>query len=121
MIPMKGLAWRELLALWSVELPADANPDTCEFAKQYGLLCMHEQGNWNTLRQLDRPVILKLVAADGRRIPVVLQRLDNMFAELIIGAELYRLEVGQVDHFWYGDYSLLLQTPPGGSLFLREG
>lgn len=115
------LAWRELLALWSVELPADANPDPCEFAKQYGLLCMHEQGNWNTLRQLDRPVILKLVAADGRRIPVVLQHIDNMSAELIVGADLYWLEIGLVDRFWYGGYSLLLQTPPGGSLFLREG
>ena len=114
-------AWRELLALWSVELPGDVGPDFCEFAKQYGLLCLHEQGNWNTLRQLDRPVILRLVAEDGRRVPVVLQHLDDTFSELIVGGELYRLEAGQVDHFWYGDYSLLLQRPPGGSLFLRKG
>jgi general secretion pathway protein A len=114
-------AWRELFALWSVELPEDVSPDYCELAKQYGLLCLREQGNWNTLRQLDRPVILKLVATDGRRIPVVLQRLDNMFAELLVGDELYRLQVGQVEPFWYGDYSLLMQTPPGGKLFLRTG
>jgi len=114
-------AWRELFALWSVELPGDANPDFCELAKQYGLLCLREQGNWNTLRQLDRPVILKLVAGDGRRIPVVLQRLDDGFAELVIDAGLYRLKVGQVERFWYGDYSLLMQTPPGGKLYLRAG
>ena len=36
-------------------------------------------------------------------------------------APLEVLEAGQVDHFWYGDYSLLLQRPPGGSLFLRKG
>ena len=120
--PHYRTAWRELFALWSVELREDVGPpEFCSFAKQYGLLCMHGKGNWNTLRQFDRPVILKLAADDGRRIPVVLQRLDDSFAELIIGGELYRLEVGQVDHFWYGNYSLLLQIPPGGKLFLREG
>ena len=114
-------AWRELLALWSVDLPGDADPDFCELAIQYGLLCVSRQGNWNTLRQLDRPVILQLVAADGRRVPVVLQYLDKMSAELIVDNELYGLKVGQVDPFWTGEYSLLLQMPPGGKLYLRAG
>jgi len=120
--PHYRTAWHELLALWSVELPENVGPpEFCTFAKQYSLRCMHGKGNWNTLRQLDRPVILKLGTDDGRRIPVVLQRLDGMFSELIVGGELYRLKVGEVDQFWYGDYSLFLQTPPGGRLFLREG
>jgi len=120
--PHYRTAWHELLALWSVELPEDVGPpEFCTFAKQYGLRCMHGKGNWNTLRQLDRPVILKLVTDDGRRIPVVLQSLDEKFSELIVGGELYRLEADQMDQFWYGDYSLFLQTPPGGRLFLREG
>jgi general secretion pathway protein A len=114
-------AWRELLALWSVELPGDADPEFCELAIQYGLLCVSRQGNWNTLRQLDRPVILQLVAADGRRVPVVLQYLDKISAELIVDNELYGLKVGQVDPFWTGEYSLLMQMPPGGKLFLRAG
>ena len=114
-------AWVELFTLWSVEFPEDANPDYCEFAKRYSLQCLHEQGNWDTLRRLDRPVILKLAARDGRRVPVVLQYLDGMSAELLVGAELYRLNVGQIDLFWDGDYSLLLQTPPGGKLYLRAG
>ena len=114
-------AWRELLALWSVDLPGDADPDFCELAIQYGLLCVSRQGNWNTLRQLDRPVILQLVAADGRHVPVVLQYLDKMSAELIVDNELYGLKVGQVDSFWNGEYSLLLQMPPGGKLYLRAG
>ncbi len=114
-------AWRELLALWSVDLPGDADPDFCELAIQYGLLCVSRQGNWNMLRQLDRPVILQLVAADGRHVPVVLQYLDKMSAELIVDNELYGLKVGQVDPFWTGEYSLLLQMPPGGKLYLRAG
>ena len=37
-------AWTELLALWSVVLPESVKPDFCDFAKQYGLLCMVELG-----------------------------------------------------------------------------
>ena len=115
------MAWTELFSLWSVELPASVKPDFCDFAKQYGLLCMLEQGNWNTLRQFNRPVILQLATADGRRVPVVLQYLDDSIAEVIIGNELYRLAIEQVEQSWYGDYTLLLQPPPGGRLFMKTG
>ena len=114
-------AWTELFALWSVVLPESVSPDFCNFAKQYGLLCLDEQGNWNTLRQFDRPAILTLLAANGERVPVVLQHLDDSVAEVLIGNELYRLPTEQVERSWYGDFVLLLQAPPGGRLFLRVG
>ena len=104
-----------------MELPASVEPDFCDFAIQYGLLCMQEEGNWNTLRQFNRPAILQLMAADGRRVPVVLQYLDDSIAEVIIDNELYRLAIEQVERNWYGDYTLLLQLPPGGRLFLKMG
>jgi general secretion pathway protein A len=114
-------AWTELLSLWSVILPESVQPDFCDFAKQYGLLCMVEQGHWDTLRQFDRPAILQLVAPDGRRVPVVLQHLGDSVAEVLIGSELYRLDIAQVERSWYGDFTLLLQAPPGGRLFLKIG
>ena len=114
-------AWTELLALWSVELPISVKPDFCDFAKQYGLLCLVEQGNWDTMRQYDRPVILKLVADDGRQVSVVLQHMSDSMLELIIGNELYRLSLEQVSRYWFGDYVLLLQALPGGRMFLKAG
>ncbi len=114
-------AWTELLSLWSVVLPESVKPDFCDFATQYGLLCMVGQGNWNTLRQLDRPVILRLVAPDGRRVPVVLRHLDGSMAEIIVDGELYRLDVEQVERNWYGNYTLLVQAPPGGRLYMKIG
>jgi general secretion pathway protein A len=114
-------AWTELLALWSVVLPQSVKPDFCDYTRQYGLLCKLGQGNWNTLRQFDRPAILSLLDADGRRVPVVLEHLDDSVAELMIGKELYRLPVEQVDDYWYGEYLLLVQAPPGGSKYLKVG
>ena len=114
-------AWTELLSLWSVVLPGSVTPDFCDFAKQYGLLCMVGQGNWNILRQFDRPVILQLAAPDGRRVPVVLQHMEGSVAEVIVGNERYRLDIEQVERSWYGDYVLLLQAPPDGRLFMKAG
>ena len=114
-------AWTELFALWSVVLPESVTPDFCDYARQYGLLCLEEQGNWTTLRQFDRPAILTLVAANGERVAVLLQHLDDSVAEIIIGDELYRLTPDQVEQNWYGEFTLLLQSPPGGRLFLKAG
>jgi general secretion pathway protein A len=114
-------AWTELFALWSVVLPDSVNQDYCDFARQYGLLCLDEEGNWNSLRQFDRPALLMLVADDGKRVPAVLLHLDDAVAEVFIGNELYRLPAEQVERSWYGDFTLLLQAPPGGRLYLRVG
>jgi general secretion pathway protein A len=115
------MAWTELLALWSVILPQTVTPDFCEYSRQYGLLCKQGQGNWNTLRQFDRPAILTLYDAEGQHVPVVLQHLDDTVAELMIGTDLYRLSIEQVDRYWYGEYLVLVQVPPGGSLYLKVG
>ena len=114
-------AWTELFALWAVELPVEVDPDFCDYAAEYGLMCLMEKGAWNALRQFDRPAILKLVVADGRRVPVVLQHLDDSVAEVLVGNELYRLTIEQLESYWYGDYTLLLQKPPGGHMYLKVG
>jgi len=114
-------AWKELFTAWGVELPLSVKPDFCVYARQYGLLCLVEQGNWNTLRQFNRPAVLNLTVADGRRMPVFLRHLDGSQVELVMGDSLYRTTIEQVSPFWYGDYALLLQATPGGRLYLKMG
>jgi general secretion pathway protein A len=114
-------AWTEMFAAWAVDLPATVKPDFCGYALQYGLLCLEEQGNWNSLRQFNRPAVLRLTAADGTRVSVFLRHLDGSQVELVMGNALYRTTIEQVDRFWYGDYALLLQATPGGRLFLKMG
>lgn len=114
-------SWTEMFAAWAVDLPVTVKPDFCEYALQYGLLCLEEQGNWNSLRQFNRPAVLILAAADGSRVPVFLKHLDGSLVELVMGSALYHTTVEQVDPFWYGDFSLLLQSTPGGRLYLKMG
>ena len=114
-------AWTGLFARWSVKLPAAVEPDYCVFANDLGLYCLVEQGSWGLLRQYNRPVIMGLFANDGQSVAVVLQHLDDSVAELIIGNELFRVAIGEVDRYWLGDFTLLLQSPPNGHLLLKAG
>jgi general secretion pathway protein A len=114
-------AWTGLFALWSVDLPLEVKSDFCDYALQFGLLCSSEQGNWNTVRKFGRPAILTLAAPDGTRVPVLLRQLDGQSVELVIDNAPYRTTIEQVDPFWYGEYTLMLQAPPAGRLFLKVG
>ena len=53
--------------------------------------------------------------------PVLLRKLDGEAVELVIDNEPYQTTIGQVDPFWYGEYTLILQAPPAGRLFLKAG
>ncbi|MCW8925893.1 MAG: AAA family ATPase [Xanthomonadales bacterium] len=114
-------AWTELFARWSVRLPAAVEPDYCVFAPDMGLRCLFEHGSWGLLRQYNRPAILVLRPGSGWAVPVVLQHLDGGMAELLVGDELMRLAVGDVDRYWLGDFTMLMRSPPNGQLVLKAG
>lgn len=114
-------AWTQLFAQWSVKLPAAVEPEYCVFANDLGLYCLAEKGSWGLLRQYNRPAIMELVTGGGQTVPVVLQHLDDRVAELIIGNESFRLDVGEVDRHWFGEFTLLLRLPPNGHLLLAAG
>jgi general secretion pathway protein A len=114
-------AWTALFAQWSVDLPAHVKPDFCNFATENGLRCLLGKGAWDSLRYFDRPAILTLVASDGQRVPVSMQHLDRDSAELLVGGELYRMRIGQLDRHWYGDFVILIQAPPAGTMYMKRG
>lgn len=114
-------AWEELFAAWAVDFPASVQSDFCAYALQFGLLCLEEQGNWNSLRKFNRPAVLRLMTPDGGRVSVFLRHMEGSEVELVMGKALYRTSISQVEPYWYGDYSLLLQATPNGRLYLKMG
>jgi len=115
-------AWKTLLAQWQIDLPNEIKPDFCNFVYVNGMRCSFGTGGtWANLRFYDRPVILKLDTADGQRVPVVLRHLDGAVAELVFGDQMYTVPTEQVDPYWHGDYILLLQAPPNGSMNMKTG
>ncbi|MBT8116339.1 MAG: AAA family ATPase [Gammaproteobacteria bacterium] len=114
-------AWKGLFARWQVVLPDTVKPDFCNFAREYGLLCVIGRGDSDRLRTIDRPMVLTVVRDDGERIPVLLQGLQGAGLEALIGDETYRLDADESGNHWQGDYVVLVQAPPGGRMLLKVG
>jgi len=114
-------AWTQLFAQWSVDLPAAVAPEYCVFASDLGLYCLAEKGSWGLLRQYNRPAIIELVIGNGQTVPAVVRQLGDRMAELIIGNEVVHMDIGEVDRYWFGDFTLLLRSPPNGHLLLSAG
>jgi len=114
-------AWTQLFARWSAQLPAAVAPEYCIYANDLGLYCLAEKGSWGLLRQYNRPAILELVTGSGQSVPVVLQQLDEREAELMIGNEPFRVDLSEVDRYWFGEFTLLLRLPPNGHFMLTAG
>jgi general secretion pathway protein A len=114
-------AWTALFAEWSLVLPANVNPDFCNFATQNGLRCMYERGTWDVLRYFDRPAVIRLALDDGSMVSVALRNLQGDVAELVLGDTVMRLPTAEIDRYWYGDYVLLLKAPPAGATVMKTG
>jgi general secretion pathway protein A len=73
------------------------------------------------LRYFDRPAVIRLVLDDGRMVSVALRNLQGDVAEMVLGETVTRLPTAEIDRYWYGDYVLLLKTPPGGATVMKTG
>ncbi len=106
-------AFAVLFGAWGVDYVAANHPVACDYAETLGLRCLHRQGNWRSMIRLDRPAILELRADDGNQRYVTVLHADASQAT-IVGAngEARTFPVGQLEQYWYGDYSILWRLPP---------
>ncbi len=104
-------AFDALFTIW--ETPYESGTRACEQATGHGLDCLFLRGSWNVVRQLNRPAILTLTDRNGEAHQVVLRRLFDDAAEILIGDRVYRLDQQQISDVWFGE-SLLLWRPPNG-------
>ncbi len=72
----KKEAYMALFKAWKREYPVNT-PSACRHAQKEGLSCLHNRGNLNSLRKLNRPAILKLYNNDGKFGYAILAQLDQ--------------------------------------------
>ncbi|MBQ0834529.1 AAA family ATPase [Marinobacter sp.] len=104
-------AFRELFGLWGVQYNSQESPIACDFARASGLGCLERQGNRSSLAFLDRPAMLMLQSANGKRDYVVLRRLEGDVAEIVLPAGPVRVSFASLEPFWFGEYRVLWQRP----------
>ena len=111
--------WRELAPDW--KLPPDS-ADPCQTASTQGLSCYRaSQLTLPQLRQLDRPGILTLQAANAAPVFAVLVGQSDQTATLRLGGRLHSVRLVELAQFWRGDFATFWQAPPGYEAGLRDG
>lgn len=105
------IAFNALLQLWRPNYLNQTNTSVCKDIN-HGLSCLQQSGNLNSLRKLNRPVILKLYDNAGKNYHIVLSHLDNNLATLYTGQNSFKVDTTLLEKQWYGEFLLLWQPPP---------
>jgi len=112
-------AWRALAPDW--KLPADS-ADPCQSASAQGLPCYRASKlTLPMLRQLNRPGILTLRAAQGPAVHAVLVGLSDRTATLRLAGHMHSVRLLDLAQWWHGDFATHWQMPPGYTSGLRDG
>ncbi len=107
----EAIAFDALLRQWRPDYTNENGTPVCNNSA-HSLSCLHERGNLNSLRKLNRPAVLKLYGDDGKTAHVVLSHLDGNRATLLAADDGFDIDVSLLETYWYGEFSLLWQPPP---------
>ena len=87
-------AYSKLFALWSARY-MPGSEDACSQALRQGLECLNEEGGFEVLRRFNRPAILPVSDANGTIHQVVVTKLAQQTAQLMIGDSYARSGAGR--------------------------
>jgi general secretion pathway protein A len=112
-------AWREMAPDW--QLPVNsANP--CQNAAAQQIQCYRTSKlNLPLLRQLNRPGILTLQAAQVPAVYAQLVGLSDHTATLRLGGRLHKVRLLDLAQWWRGDFATFWQGPAGYDSGLKDG
>lgn len=114
-------AYESILQKWGIRYNDQNNSLVCEFAETQGLGCLHKQGNWRSLLQINRPVVMKLSNHKGQEFYIGLLEVDDEYAKVTIGKKTAWTTKDAIDQQWLGDYSVLWRLPPYKSRVIKPG
>lgn len=105
-------AFQSLFGVWGINYQPGDNPVACDFAETTGLRCLHRQGNWQSLRQINHPVILELRGDEGEQRFVTVISLAGDKATIASATGPREVLMSDIERHWFGDYSLVWRLPP---------
>jgi len=114
-------AWKSLYRLWGVQSSAVSDEQACAQAPAAGLRCLQGGGSWTVLKHFDRPALLLLVAAEGRRVPVLIREVVGSQVRVQLDGRDLEVPFEELERRWFGEYRLLWKAPPNGNAALRPG
>ena len=105
-----------LLAVWSANPQVQPGENVCQALGREQIGCYKSLGDWNNLRQLNRPAILTLSSGRGGVQHVLLRELGTAQALLETAAGPMHLPLDQIDLLWTGEFLLLWRRETADTL-----
>ncbi len=86
-----------------------------------GYFCPQQKGNWNTLRQLNLPVILLLKPTLDTTYYLVIKHIAKEQVTLLYQNQEYLYDMTEISPYWLGDFIFLWVLPEFPLLPLKQG
>ena len=96
-----------LLGVWSAAPRVQPGENICQALAREQIGCYKSLGDWQDLRQLNRPAILTLSSGRGGLQHVLLRELGAADALLETAAGPLRVALDQIDLLWTGEFLML--------------
>jgi len=104
-------AYRALFKKWQLDYQLGANSTPCFFAKTKGLACLQGQEDMAYLREINRPVILKLYDDFKQPQYAALLALYATTAVIQFADKAQAVSLDQLEFYWQGEFTLLWKMP----------
>lgn len=104
-------AYQALFNRWGVTYNRKEHGKPCQFALERDLSCLMGKGSLATLRQLNRPAVLKFLDEQGSEFYATLTALSEETASFVLGDETWTVAVEEVVLRWFGEYTLVWRKP----------
>jgi len=112
--PIGNLMGR-LIALWDPQLQIPPGANVCSALEKNQIECLHGNGHWTDLDQMNRPAILTLSLGRNNTQYVLLRRLGDNTAVLDTPDGLLKVPLTQLGAAWNGEFLLLWKNDAGST------
>ena len=104
-------AFTTLFSSWNLDYNSLTGEKACQRAATQSLTCLLRTGNWQELRRVNRPAVIELVTSDGEQHHLVVTKLKDDIATVMVAGENYDFPITEINKYWLGQF-LLLWKPP---------
>lgn len=112
-------AFKNLALAWDVDLSSSFLGPLCQELELQSISCL-PVSSWQTIERYNRPTIM-VVEHKGKEHRVILYKLLNGTASVLVGEQSYDLPVSELRDRWFDNAMVFWRPGPGGSQLLKQG
>lgn len=116
------LSYQALFERWGIDYQLDTHGTPCFHASTQGLACAQETSDFDSLRKLNRPAVIKLYDDFNQvQFATLLEITEADNARLFLNNRQQVISIEQLLYYWKGEFSVFWKLPPAYQDIIRPG